>query len=328
MIIRIFLIFGFAFSVTTMSAQEQLQTGQPQVKQAQVKPDQVSPPQTATPTASIGKSSSEESDLDAIRNSSREFEEAFNKADAKAVAALWKIDGDYIDETGQVFSGRDAIEKLYADFFANQSGHRMQVIIDSLRMLGDNVAIEDGRAMLDPAPTGPPATSKYTVVHVKVDGQWLMSTVRDVRIEATSGWQNISNLEWLIGTWVAEEHGVKIESVCRWVANKSFVERKYTVTQPDQTTTSGVQLIGFNPQQGHVQSWDFSPDGGHAEGVWSAHEGGWTAEMRGVTGTGVNTASINTLTRLDDNAYVWQSVQRRVGDTELPDTDEVVMRRQ
>ena len=109
-----------------------------------------------------------------------------------------------------MFAGRDAIEKQYADFFANQSGHQIRVIIHSLRMLGDNVAIEDGRAMLDPAPPGSPASSKYTVVHVKVDGQWLMSTVRDARVEATSGWHNISDLEWLIGTWVAEEHGVKL----------------------------------------------------------------------------------------------------------------------
>ena len=50
--------------------------------------------------------------------------------------------------------------------------------------------------------------------------------------------------------------------------------------------------------------------------------------MRGVTGDGLNTASVNTLTRLDDNAYVWQSFQRRIGDTELPDTDEVIMKRQ
>ena len=36
--------------------------------------------------------------------------------------------------------------------------------------------------------------------------------------------------------------------------------------------------------------------------------GGWSAEVRGVTGDGVPTAAVNLLTRLDDNAYVWQSV--------------------
>jgi hypothetical protein len=30
---------------------------------------------------------------------------------------------------------------------------------------------------------------------------------------------------------------------------------------------------------------------------------------------------------LDDNAYVWQSLDRTVGDLRIPDTDEVVIRR-
>ena len=123
MVIRIFLIVGFACSVATLSAQEYRPITQPQVipapvKQAPVKPAQVVPQQKG-PAANVGKTTSEESELEAIRKSSHAFEEAFNKADAKAVAALWTIDGDYVDETGQVFAGRDAIEKQYADFFAN-----------------------------------------------------------------------------------------------------------------------------------------------------------------------------------------------------------------
>jgi uncharacterized protein (TIGR02246 family) len=263
----------------------------------------------------------------AIRDSSREFMKAFNSRNAKAVAAHWTEDGDYIDEAGQVFAGRDAIEKEYAQFFKDNNGVKLQVVIDSLRLLSDAAAIEDGRVMLDPAPVGAPAISKYTAVHVKVDGKWLMSTVRDVRIETPSAYRNVADLEWLIGTWTAEEHGAKMVSVCRWVANKSFVQRTYTVTHHDHTTLSGIQLIGFNPQGGHVQSWNFSSDGGHAIGVWTPRDGGWQAEVHGTTGDGTGTSAINLLTRIDDNAYVWQSVQRTAGDNTLADTDEIVLRR-
>ena len=89
-----------------------------------------------------------------------------------------------------------------------------------------------------------------------------------------------------------------------------------------------MQLIGWNPTEGCVQSWDFSADGGHAVGLWSLTQSGWTAQIIGVTGDGMPTASINSLTRLDDNAYVWQSLQRSVGGVALPDTDEVVIKRQ
>jgi hypothetical protein len=37
---------------------------------------------------------------------------------------------------------------------------------------------------------------------------------------------------------------------------------------------------------------------------------------------------VNLLTRLDDNAYTWQSIQRTAGARSLPDTDEVVIKRQ
>ncbi len=269
-----------------------------------------------------------ESALAAIRAEPEAFVAAFNKGDAKAVAALWTKDGEYIDDTGRRFIGRDAIEQGYSEFFANSPKVTLRVMIDSLRLLSDSTAIEDGRAVVDPPPVGVPAYSKYTAVHVKVDGKWLMASVRDTHVETPSAYRNIADLEWLIGTWVAEEHGAKTESVCRWVANKSFVERAYTVTHVDGTETSGVQLVGWNPQDGYVQSWNFSPDGGHAVGIWAPQQGGWSAEMHGVTGDGTPTTSVNLLTRLDDNAYVWQSVERTVGGIALPDTDEVVLKRQ
>jgi uncharacterized protein (TIGR02246 family) len=266
-------------------------------------------------------------DLAAIRAESQAFVDAFNKGDAKAIAELWTEEGEYIDDSGHTFAGRDAIETGYARFFTENPHVQIRIVIDSLRLLGDSAAIEDGRAMVDPPPGGAPGIGKYTAVHVKVDGKWRMATVRDTRVETPSAYSHVADLEWLIGTWTAEEHGAKTESVCRWVANKSFVERSYNVTHADGTTISGVQLIGWNPQGGHVQSWNFSSDGGHAIGVWTPREQGWSAEVRGVTGDGTPTAAVNLLTRLDDNAYVWQSVQRTVGGAPLPDTDEVVLKR-
>jgi uncharacterized protein (TIGR02246 family) len=274
----------------------------------------------APPTASS-------SDLAAIRAGSQSFVAAFNKGDAKAIAALWTKDGDYVDDAGHTFAGRDAIEKGYAAHFAANSKIQIRVVIDSLKLLSDSAAIEDGRAMVEPAPAGAPGHSKYTAVHVKVDGKWMMSTVRDTHVETPSAFNNVADLEWLIGTWTAEENGAKTESVCRWVANKSFVERSYTVTRVDGTSTTGVQMIGWNPQGGHVQSWNFSSDGGHAVGIWSPRDGGWSAEIRGMTGDGIETSAVNTLTRLDDNAYVWQSTNRSVGGQSLLDTDEIVMKR-
>lgn len=286
---------------------------------AKVKAKQQSSPSDRLPDSSA--------DLAAIRAASQAFAGAFNKHDAKAVAAHWTDDGDFVDESGQTHTGRAAIEKGYAAYFADNPKAQIRIVIDNLRLLSDTAAVEDGRAMVEPPPAGAPAVGKYTAVHVKIGGKWLMSTVRETRLETPSAYRNVADLDWLIGEWIAEEHGAKTESVCRWVANKSFVERKYTVTHPDGATASGVQLIGWDPQGGHVQSWNFSSDGGHAVGVWSPMAGGWSAEVRGVTGDGTPTVAVNLLKKLDDDAYVWQSVQRSAGGTPLADTDEVVIKR-
>ena len=64
-----------------------------------------------------------ESGADAeIRRAADEFVAAFNRGDAKAVAAHWTADGEYVDEAGRVFAGREAIEKEYAAFFQEHPG--------------------------------------------------------------------------------------------------------------------------------------------------------------------------------------------------------------
>lgn len=267
-----------------------------------------------------------DADIAAIRAESEKYVAAFNRRDAKAVAALWTDDGEYIDETGRRFSGRDEIEKGYAEIFAENPEIKVRIEIDSVRLLSRDTAIEDGRTIIDSLPDTA-GISAYTVVHVKAGGQWRMASVRDTWVEPPAGSLSDAGLEWLVGSWVAEEHGVKTKSTVQWVADKHFLERRYTTTHFDGTTASGVQFIGWNPEGGHVQSWEFSPDGGHAVGLWTPTENGWRVDVQGTAGDGTYTAAVNVLKRLDDNAYAWQSVQRWLGDDALADTEEVVIKR-
>ncbi|MEQ9407654.1 MAG: nuclear transport factor 2 family protein [Fuerstiella sp.] len=281
--------------------------------------------ETADRTAPSSSSASD-ADRNAIRVQSGAFVAAFNRHDAKAVAALWTEDGEYIDDTGHRFAGREEIEQGYADLFSGNPIAKIEITVESIRILSGVTAIEDGSAVNVPV-SGVSGVSHYTAVHAKVDGQWLMASVRERWVEAPIADRSAADLQWLIGTWIAEEYGVQTESTCRWVAGERFMERRYTTTQLDGTKSSGVQLIGWNPLEGHVQSWDFSPDGGHAVGIWSPTDGGWQADVHGTTGDGTPTAAVNVLKRLDDNAYVWQSIQRSLGETPIPDTGEIVIRR-
>ena len=147
-------------------------------------------------------------ELASIRAGSEAFVDAFNAHDAQATSALWTEDAEYIDDRGNTYAGRDSIETMYSGFFADNSEVKLQIAIDSIRLIGGTVAIEDGRALVQPAPEGAPGVSKYTAVHVKLDGKWQMASVRDTWIESTVTRESTADLQWLIGTWVAEEHGV------------------------------------------------------------------------------------------------------------------------
>lgn len=279
-------------------------------------------------TLESAKIANEDAEAAGIRAESEAFVAAFNAADAKAIAAFWTDTGEYIDHIGQRFLGRDAIEKGYASLFTENPDIELQIRIDSLRMLNSDTAIEDGRALAVMAGGAADGFTQYTAIHVRENGKWKMASVRDTFIESPPAASSAADLAWLLGTWAAEEHGVKTVSKCRWVADGSFIERTYTATHVDGTTASGVELVGWNPSKGCVQSWSFGPDGGHAVGTWFSQQDGWVAHMQGFAPDGAPTSSINQLRRLDDDAYVWRSTQRSMGGMSLPDTHEVVWKRQ
>ncbi|WP_339748754.1 SgcJ/EcaC family oxidoreductase [uncultured Rubinisphaera sp.] len=81
------------------------------------------------------------SEIAAIRQESKAFVTAFNNHDSKAVAALWTEDGEYIDEAGVTLSGQTEIEKAYAKFFEANPKSKMNIVIDSVRILSEGSAI-------------------------------------------------------------------------------------------------------------------------------------------------------------------------------------------
>src|SRR5262245_33125348 len=96
----------------------------------------------AGPAAGESKKDSQTAEKD-IRQTAEEFTAAFNHGDARAVAALWTPDGEYVDEGGNVTKGREAIAKAYAAFFKEHPKAQMGVSIHSIRFLSPDAAIED-----------------------------------------------------------------------------------------------------------------------------------------------------------------------------------------
>lgn len=261
-----------------------------------------------------------------ISESSKTFTAAFNRGDAKAVAAHWTEDGDYVDENGQEFHGRAAIAEEYKEFFTAYPGVKIQLDVESLRKIDENNAIEDGFATLDPLPQGIPARSRYTAMHTRKDGQWLMTAVRDSVVQLPANPGRLEDLDFLVGTWSVEQDGTQLETAGRWINNKHLLERGYTARKGDKILAHGRQMIGWDPLAGRIVSWTFTSDGGFAAGAWAPHEGGWIVATVGVMQDGTLTSSTDVWSQPDKDSVSWKSVNRTKGDTALPDMQEVVMK--
>src|SRR5262249_4530974 len=123
-------------------------------------------------------------DRAALRQSIANFIKAIEKGDAKAVAACWTPEGEFIADDGTVFRGREAIQKAYAAFFEKNKSLKAKIEVESLRFVSRDTAVEEGYFTLRKGDEH--TSSRYSVLHVRDKGRWLMALVRDWPGDATS----------------------------------------------------------------------------------------------------------------------------------------------
>jgi uncharacterized protein (TIGR02246 family) len=266
-------------------------------------------------------------DEEAIRATAEAFAKAFNSYDAQALGALWTADADYTDENGQTYHGRAAIEKEYAELFKQHPDMTIKIDVQSVRVLNPTTALEDGRSALV-AQGRTISQARYTAVHVKESGKWLLSAVRDMT-DAGSADANFQALDFFVGDWVAHGETVSVKTTCKWAVGKKYLLRTFVATAHDKETPerSGLQIIGFDPASRQIRSWTFDSSGGHGQGLWTAVDGGWAIESEGVLADGTPTASTELIERVDNNVMGWQSINRTAGGQQLPNTEQVVLER-
>tara|TARA_R100001132_G_C3275677_1_gene99368 strand:+ start:18517 stop:19521 length:1005 start_codon:yes stop_codon:yes gene_type:complete len=262
----------------------------------------------------------------AVKKVAEKFKQAFDAGDAEQVAGFWAPEGEYVDGSGKRLAGRSEIQKMYTEYFKNNKGAKIQISVDAVREIGDRLAIEEGRTVVT-VPETPPAFSRYTATHLKQDGQWKMVSVNESVATPSAAQINLKDLEWLIGTWTTEDEGVTLKTIYRWLPGKKFIERTFVTNSGKKSQQRGVQIIGIDPLTGDIMSWTFNADGSHAIGIWMPVENGWAIESRGVMANGMLTSANNIVTKIDHNGCRWQSVNRFVNGTELPDALEVVSKR-
>ncbi len=261
----------------------------------------------------------------AIKATAEAFSKVFADKDADALAEMWTSDGEYIDENGNRFAGRDAIKQEYKSFFEAYPDLTMTVSIDSIRLLSPTAAVEEGLTSVVPAPGGEPVTARYSAIHILQDGTWLLAYVRDSRIDAASMNGQLKDLEWLVGRWSSDHAGVTADVKCDWAAGKSYLKRDFEVKRDGQVISSSVEIIGWDPLQQQVASWTFSSEGGRSFGLWYQTAEGWLVQQSGVAADGSMTSAISWWAPLADGALGWSGAMRSIDGQPLADPRDVVL---
>jgi uncharacterized protein (TIGR02246 family) len=264
------------------------------------------------------------SDESALRANVQAFAKAYNAGDAKAIARLFAPEAQMIDEDGTTTQGRDAIEKTFADIFADSPKGRIDVHIDSIQFMGSALALEKGRAKVISAPGEAADATDYTVLHSKSrDGKWQMAYVRD----DPEPEDQLKELAWMIGDWIDESPDSIVMTSCKWADNKNFILQDIKVRMRGADTTHLTQRIGWDPLTKQIKAWLFDSEGGYGESYWTRDGERWVAKATAVRRDGTTASMTNVFTPTGKDSYTWRSTDRIVGGEVLPPQEVKVTRK-
>lgn len=266
-------------------------------------------------------------DEEAIRKCVAKYVEAYNRRDSKTMASCWSPEAVYMDpETGEGIVGQDAIAKHFDYQFAGAEDAKLVVVIDSIEFVSPNVALEKGNATVSYSEF-PDEESTYTAVHVRRDGKWMLDRVSEAATPEPphSNYEQLKDLEWMIGTWIDEDETSSVQTECQWTKNQNFITRSFVASVRDEISMSGMQVVGWDPAAKQIRSWVFDSEGGFGEGTWKKKDNQWFITSKGTLPDGSQYTNVNVITMIDDDSFTWQSVDRQVNGQLMPNVEEVLI---
>jgi uncharacterized protein (TIGR02246 family) len=248
----------------------------------------------------------------------------YNKGDSKALAALFTEDAEVVEADGRSYQGRDLVEKSFAETFEAEKGVKIAFEIGPIRFLSKDVAKEEGRTILTPV-KGAPVSRLYTVLYVKKDGRWLISSVREDADPLIPPGERIKELDWLIGEWLDEGSDSEVRVQCKRSEDGNFLIRSFSIVRAGKPVMNVNQRIGWDPVARQFRSWEFDSEGGFGEGRWSHAGEGWVIKHTGTRPEGTTASATFSMVRVRPDQVRWTSTDRVIGDESIPVEESHVM---
>jgi len=272
-------------------------------------------PATTTATAA--------SDEEAIRKQAEQFEAAFAKGDAQAIAATWTEKCEYYEDSGVELQGRTAIQDAYAAFFTANPGATIDLEISSIRFPSRDLALEEGVSTLTYAGPELPSSTRYLAIHIREDGQWVTAIGR----EWGSATDKLQDLAWLVGKWNATTAAGDTSIEFQFNPARTTLTSTFTQLVDGKSVGTGHQRIILDPQTGQIHSWMFDDEGGHGEATWTHDGNKWLIDASGIAPDGTATAATNVITRINDDEFMWRSINRAAGPISVAPTEPIKLTR-
>jgi len=261
--------------------------------------------------------------------SAQVFVDAYANRDAEAIGKLFTEVAEFYDEFGARTVGREAIVAMYQDVFDSSSEASVdEILIERVRHITDNVALEEGVVFSTESADGPRFQSSYVALHTKgEDGSWLINTLksrpREENTQTDQRAEQLEQLAWLVGQWVNQDSESVVHTECDWSADGNYLLRRFTVQTFDGREMNGVQRIGWDPARKKLRSWTFDSEGGFINGLWTMQGQQWLVTSAGVTAGGDTVTGTAVYTVIDPEMITWQYRNLIVGD-EVRDASPVV----
>ena len=124
----------------------------------------------------------------AIKKIVRNFEIIFNQKDAKAAAAFWSEDGDFITYLGGHLNGRQEIEKYHQNIFVQfYQGAQNKLFDPSIRFLNSDIAAVDVKWEMTNATTAdgksrPTFKGIMVWTMTKENGNWFIKIMHNLSL--------------------------------------------------------------------------------------------------------------------------------------------------
>lgn len=256
------------------------------------------------------------------------FAKAFAQQDAKAIAALFTEEAEYVDEAGTVFHGRGAIEDEFTADFAAAPAGSIALELLSIRPIAEGVVVEEGVTTFTPKEDGQTRHTRYTATHVRQkNGSWLLASVRELEAGAMTPHERLKALGWLIGTWHEEVDGTTISTKWDWSEDGNFLLSEFTIRRTGETVAQGTHRVGWDAERQQFRSWVFRATGAAGEGWWRVNEdGSWTVNLTVIDVSGVRSSSLVTYERDGRDTLVVTQAQIVHGGESLPGSSHRVVR--